>query len=432
MSKRSTIERAQQAELLGLWDAALRAADIAGKYKGFLPEAPRGRTIVIGAGKGSAAMARELDAVWPGPLSGAVVTRHGYALPGGSGRIEVLEAGHPVPDSHSVEAAARMVDLVSGLTADDLVIALISGGASALLVGLPDGVTLEDKQALTRELLKSGASIEEMNTVRKHISAVKGGKLARLAAPARVVTFAVSDIPGDNIAAIGSGPTIPDGSTAADARAILDKFGIPLPGSITRLLNAAQQGQQGELPEPNPANVAHLVVAPAASLDAAADKALADGYEPIVLGDDLEGEARLLGFAHGEMALSLLREGRRACLLSGGETTVTLRSSGRGGRNSEYMLGLALGLDGQPGIAALAGDTDGVDGSEDNAGAMAFASTLERARAAGLDAGSYLENNDSYSFFEALGDLLVTGPTYTNVNDFRAILIDPALAGATE
>lgn len=419
-----TLELSQRKQLETLLAAALEAADISGTYGPYLPEIPAGRTIVIGAGKGAAAMARELDTIWIGSLEGAVVTRHGYGLSSYAGRIDVIEAGHPVPDESSVAAARKMAELVTGLSEDDLVIALISGGASALLVGLPDGVTLEDKQALTKTLLASGASISEMNTVRKHVSTVKGGRLAHRVGPARLVTFAVSDIPGDDIGAIGSGPTIPDSSTAGQARAILEKYAIAIPPAIDRHLQGDSLGQTDE--DALGMRSAHLVVKPADSLSAAAEAARASGYEPISLGDDLEGEARELGAEHARLALQLQSEGRRACLLSGGETTVTLKGQGRGGRNSEYLLGLALELNGRPGISALAADTDGVDGSEDNAGAFVFASTLLRAEKLGINAANRLKDNDSYSFFSVLGDLLITGPTYTNVNDFRAILIDPA------
>lgn len=421
MKEHAAIELAQRAHLLSLWDAALNAADISGKYAPFMPDVPRGRTIVIGGGKGAAAMAQEFEAVWKAPLTGAVVTRHGYGLSSYSGRIDVLEAGHPVPDAQSVVAGQKMIDLVRGLDADDLVVALISGGASALLVGLPDGVTLDDKQAITQQLLGCGASIGEMNIVRKHLSTIKGGRLARLASPARVVTFAVSDIPGDDIGSIGSGPTIPDNSAATEARAILDKYAISVPPSIDEHLRASEQVELEQDQETN----AHLVVTPAGALAAAAHRAKAEGYEPIVLGDDLEGEAVDLGREHAQLALALQNEGRRVCLISGGETTVTIRGKGRGGRNSEYQLALALALKGRKGIAALAADTDGIDGSEDNAGALVFSSTLSRAEQCGLDAQACLYANDSYSFFAGLRDLLITGPTYTNVNDFRAILVDP-------
>lgn len=421
------IESAQRELLMKLWNAALGAADITGKYQPFLPAVPHGRSVVIGAGKGAAAMAREFDAVWPGSLSGAVVTRHGYGLPSYQGRIEVFEAGHPVPDTHGVAAARKMTELIMGLGEDDLVIALISGGASALLIGLPDGVTLDDKQALTRELLGSGASISEINLVRKHVSTVKGGRLAQLAGPAPVVTFAVSDIPGDDIAAIGSGPTIPDHTTLAEAMAVLQRHDVAIPPAIARHFERERARETATSPE-RAKDRAHLVVTPAASLQAAADVARAAGFEPIILGDDLEGEARDLGAAHARKALELLKQGRKCCLISGGETTVTITADGRGGPNGEYLLGLICELDGAPGISAISADTDGIDGSEDNAGAFAFASTLSRGAARGVDARDCLTRNNSYGFFEALGDLLKTGATYTNVNDFRAVLIDPAAA----
>lgn len=329
-----------------------------------------------------------------------------------------------------------MRDLVSGLGNDDLVIALISGGASALLVGLPEGVTLEDKQAVTRALLSCGATIAEINTVRKQISTIKGGGLAKLAGPARMVTLAVSDIPRDDIAAIGSGPTIVDAAGPAEARAILAHHAIALPSAIERYLASPVPMASTQSKLAGGRFEAHLVVRPADALAAAARATSDAGFEPIVLGDDLEGEARELGAEHARQALRLLREGRKACLISGGETTVTLRGEergrGRGGRNCEYLLGLLVALDGQPGIAALAADTDGIDGSEDNAGALVFASSLARAAMRAVDPQDCLARNDSHGFFAAIGDLLVTGPTYTNVNDFRALLIDPASCASAD
>lgn len=424
MNSRSKFDDDQHRQLLALFAAALNAADIKGKFDPVLPMVPAGRTVVVGAGKGAAAMARELDRVWPGELSGAVVTRHGFGLPDYAGRIDVIEAGHPVPDEASVAGAARLSSLVYDLGSDDLVIALISGGASALLAGLPDGVVLDDKKAVTKALLSCGATISEINTVRKHISTIKGGRLARLAAPAHVVTFAVSDIPGDDIAAIGSGPTVFDRTTPSDALAILKRYGITFPVSIERCLEVVLTETRAIGGEPA-RNEAHLVVKPADSLAAAAARAEASGYQVINLGDDLEGEASELGAAHARLALELQAKGERACLLSGGETTVTLKAKGRGGRNTEYLLALALGLAGQPGISALAADTDGIDGSENNAGALIFPSTIARAAALGQDPSASLATNNSYGFFAAIGDLLITGPTLTNVNDFRAILVEP-------
>jgi hydroxypyruvate reductase len=329
-----------------------------------------------------------------------------------------------VPDEASLAGATKLAGLVDELSQDDLVIALISGGASALLVGLPDGVSLDDKKSVTKALLSCGAPISEINTVRKHISTIKGGRLAQLAAPAHVVTFAVSDIPGDDIAAIGSGPTVSDNTAPRDALGILNRYAIVIPDAIARCLELAQT-EVGEMERAAGRSEAHLVVKPSDSLAAAAAQAEAAGYRVINLGDDLEGEASELGAAHARLALELQAKGERACLLSGGETTVTLKAMGRGGRNTEYLLGLAFGLTGQPGIAALAADTDGVDGSEDNAGALIFPSTIARADAKGLDPAASLATNDSYGFFEAIKDLLITGPTLTNVNDFRVILIDP-------
>lgn len=414
-------ENGQRTLLLALWQAAVGAAGVAGRLAPFLPPVPPGRTVVIGAGKAAAAMAGEIDRLWPGPLAGVVVTRDGHGLPQGTGRIEVLEAGHPVPDRRSVAAGARMAGLMRELGRDDQAIALMSGGASALLVGLPDGVTLADKQAVTRQLLACGAPIRAINTVRRHISAIKGGRLAAMAGAAPVLTLAVSDIPGDAVADIGSGPTVADGSTPAEALAILRAHRIAVPEGIA--LHLAKSGAQAAAPRL--ADRAHVVVRPADAFAAAAQRANAAGFEPVLLGDDLEGEARQLGRTHARLALDLLGRGRRACILSGGETTVTVRGEGRGGRNGEYLLAMALELDGRHGIAALAADTDGLDGTGDNAGALVFPSSLDRAARCGLDGNACLAGNDSHPFFAATDDLLVTGPTRTNVNDFRAILVDP-------
>lgn len=418
------IEEGQRTLLYALFRAALDAATIEGKLDRFLPGVPSGRTIVVGAGKAAAAMASELDRVWPGSLSGAVVTPYGNAISSYRGRIEVLEASHPVPDQQSVIAGERMVGLLADLTADDQVIALISGGASALMVGLPEGITLADKRAVTNALLASGAPIAEINAVRRQLSTIKGGGLARLAGPARVVTLAISDIPGDALDAIGSGPTIISDRSVSACRAILARYNIVPPSAIARYLARNSSADSGQ--DWRPRDLAHVVVRPRDCLAAAARVAQAAGFTPIVLGDDLQGEARELGAKHAQLARQIYCEGRRACLISGGETTVTVRAQGRGGRNGEYLLGALVELAGQPGIAALAADTDGIDGSEDNAGAVVFGSSIRRAEALGMDARASLAANDSYTFFAAVGDLIMTGPTRTNVNDFRAIVIDPA------
>ncbi len=407
--------------LIALFEAAVAAADPALAIPGRLPEPPRGRTVVVGAGKAAAAMAAAVEREWSGPLDGLVVTRDGHGCP--TRRIEVIEAAHPVPDQRGREAAGRILELVSGLGADDLALVLMSGGASALLVQPAPGLSLDDKQAVNRALLKSGAPIDEMNCVRKHLSAIKGGRLAQAAAPARVVALAISDVPGDDPAVIGSGPTVADPSTVADARAILETYGIEAPPAVAAHL----AGAAAETPKPGDASFARaetrVIATPMRSLEAAAGTARAAGYEVEILGDALEGEARTLAAEHAALARDRLASGRRVALLSGGETTVTVRGRGRGGRNAEYMAGLALALDGAAEITAIACDTDGIDGTEDNAGALADPTTLARARAAGLDAAAMLAANDAYSLFQALGDLVISGPTLTNVNDFRAVLV---------
>ena len=411
--------------LRALFDAAVAAAQPALSLAAFLPEAPRGRTVVIGAGKAATTMAQALDAAWPAALSGVVVTRHGQRQP--CRRIEVLEAAHPVPDAHSVAAAARMLDAVRGLGADDLVICLISGGGSALLVQPAAGLTLADKQAINRALLASGADIAAMNCVRKHLSAIKGGRLAAACAPARVVTLAISDVPGDEPAVIASGPTVADATSCTDALAILDRYRITLPPAVRAALEAGEL----ETPKPDDACFArceyHLIATPMRSLEAAAAVARAAGVTPLILGDALEGEAAEVAKVHAGIARSIAQHGRPLAapcvLLSGGETTVTVRGRGRGGRNVEFLLALAVALDGHPRVHALAADTDGVDGAEDIAGALCDPTTLARARALGIDPKASLADNDGHGFFGALGDALVTGPTDTNVNDFRAILV---------
>jgi hydroxypyruvate reductase len=409
--------------LRALFDAAVSAAAPAVCVPPHLPPVPKGRTIVVGAGKGAAAMAAAVEQNWDGPLSGLVVTRYGHGLP--TKRIQVIEAGHPVPDATGVVAASRILQLARGLGADDLLLCLISGGGSALLALPAPGLQLADKQAVTSALLKSGAAIGEINCVRKHLSAIKGGRLAAAAAPARVVSLLISDVPGDDPATIASGPTVADPTSFADARAILAKYAIRGPAAVIAHLEAAKE----ETPKPGDARLANsevrIVATPRAALEAAAVVAREAGFGSEILGDALEGEARVVGAEHARLALAHAAEGRRLCILSGGETTVTVTGKGRGGRNAEYLLALAIGLDGAAGIHALAADTDGVDGSEDNAGAVAAPDTLARARALGIDAKARLADNDAYGFFAALGDLVITGPTRTNVNDFRAILVAP-------
>ncbi len=407
-----------------------------------LPVRPKGRTVVVGCGKAAAAMARAVEDRWRGPLSGLVVTRYGHAVP--CRAIEVVEAAHPVPDAAGRAAAARILETVAALGADDLVVCLISGGGSALLALPAPGLTLEDKRAVNAALLTSGATISEMNCVRKHLSAVKGGRLAAAAFPARVVTLAISDVPGDDPAVIASGPTVADPTTFADARVVLEKYGVEPPPAVSRQLNGAGE----ETPKPGDRRLARaetvLVATPRMALEAAAETARAAGYAPIILGDSIEGEARRVAEAHAAIALGAARREPLAApdwvapggaaalqgaappsvLLSGGETTVTVTGRGRGGRNAEFLLALAVALDGQPAVRAIACDTDGIDGTEDNAGGIVRPDTLARAATLGVDASAMLADNDAYSFFAALGDLVVTGPTLTNVNDFRAILIE--------
>ncbi|WP_372399968.1 glycerate kinase [Azospirillum sp. HJ39] len=411
-----------------LFQAALTAVTAETRLPAALPQPPKGRTVVIGAGKAAAAMAKTVEDHWPGPLTGLVVTRYDHDLP--TGRIEVVQASHPVPDAAGQDAARRIVELVQGLTADDLVLCLISGGGSALLALPAPGIALEDKRTVAKALLKSGADIGEMNCVRKHLSAVKGGRLAAMAHPARVVSLLVSDVPGDDPSVIASGPTVPDPTSFADARAILAKYGITPPPAVAAFLEAAAD----ETPKPGDPRLAGavttIVATPQDALEAAAALARDRGYSPVILGDAIEGEAREVAKVHAGIARQVARHGQPApvpaVILSGGETTVTVRGQGRGGRNVEFLLALAVALDGHPGIRAAAFDTDGIDGTEDNAGAVLRPDTLKRAEALGLDAKVFLANNDGYSFFKALGDLVVTGPTRTNVNDFRAIVIDPA------
>jgi glycerate 2-kinase len=415
-----------RALLRRLFDAAIAAADPAKLVPRHLPAEPRGRTIVVGAGKASAAMARAFEQNWTGELSGLVVTRYGYSAP--CRRIEVVEAAHPVPDARGEQAARRILELVTGLTEEDLVVALISGGGSALLSAPAEGLSLADKQAVNRALLASGASIEEMNCVRKHLSAIKGGRLAIAAYPARVVTLLISDVPGDDAAVVASGPTVADPTTYADARAILAKYGITPPAVVKAHLASARD----ETPKPGDPRLAHaevhLIATPQASLMAAADAAKSAGVTPLVLGDSIEGESREVARVFAGIAQQVRRYGQPipapCVLLSGGETTVTLRGKGRGGRNVEFLLAQALALRGQSQTWAIAGDTDGVDGAEEIAGAIITPDTLDRAARLGTRPADSLADNDGHGFFESLGDQVVTGPTLTNVNDFRAVLID--------
>ncbi len=423
-----------------------------------LPPPPRGRTLVLGAGKAGGSMAQALESLWPAdaPLQGLVVTRYGHIPPRPAGlrqRIEIVEAAHPVPDAAGLAAAQRILALTRGLTKDDLVLCLISGGGSALLTLPAQGLTLQDKQRINRDLLNSGASIGEMNCVRKHLSRIKGGRLAAACAPARVVTLTISDVPGDDPSIIASGPTVPDVSTCADALAILQRYRIEVPAAVADLL------RRGVLETPKPGDPAfnghevHMIATPQQSLEAAAAAARAAGMEAYILSDEMEGESREVGKVHAAIARTAARSSnasrtaacssdatlamagkeqpfRKPCvILSGGETTVTVRpvpageTRGRGGRAGEFCMGLALALQGQAGVYALAADTDGIDGMEDNAGAWVEPGTLTRAQALGMKIDGYLDRNDAYGYFHALGDLVITGPTHTNVNDFRAMLV---------
>ena len=390
-----------------------------------LPPRPKGRTIIIGAGKASGAMAKAVEDSWDGPLEGLVVTRYGYRVP--TTRLEVVEAAHPVPDAAGREAAKRIFDLVQGLTKDDLVLCLISGGGSALLALPPEGLTLEDKQAVNKALLKSGATISEMNTVRKHLSAIKGGRLAAAASPAKVVALMISDVPGYDPSIIASGPTVVDPSTNADALGIIEKYSIEIPKAVReRLRNADETPKPGDYRLAFVENI--MIATPQASLDAAAEVARRAGVTPVILGDSIEGESRDVALVHAGIARQCAMRGQPEAppcvLISGGETTITLKGKGKGGRNTEFLLALAIALNGMEGIYAVAGDTDGVDGSEDNAGALIDPTTMARAAKAGINAKAMLADNDPWNFFNKIGDLLVTGPTLTNVNDFRAVLIE--------
>jgi glycerate 2-kinase len=421
-----------------LYGEAVRRALPLHNTAAFLPAPPKGRTLVLGAGKAGGAMAQAVEALWPAdaPLSGLVVTRYGHTPPRPEGlprRIEVVEAAHPVPDAAGLAAAQRILALTQGLCADDLVLCLVSGGGSALLTLPAEGLSLEEKQRINLALLESGAHIGEMNCVRKHLSRIKGGRLAAACAPARVVTLTISDVPGDDPSVIGSGPTMPDTTTCADALVILQRYGIDVPPAIRdRLAN-------GALETPKPGDTAfaghalHMIATPQQSLEAAAAAARAAGLEAHILSDEIEGESREVGKVHAALARAVARRGapfaRPCVILSGGETTVTVRKPpegtprGRGGRAGEFCLGLAQALQGEGNVWALAADTDGIDGVEDNAGAFVAPDTLRRAAAQGMKVDNFLSRNDAYGYFGALGDLVVTGPTHTNVNDFRAILV---------
>ncbi len=408
-----------------MFDAAVEAAQPIHCIPGFLPEPPHGRLIVIGAGKASAAMAKAFEESWTGPFTGLVVTRYGYAV--ACKRFEIIEAAHPVPDAAGLAAAQRILETVGGLTADDTVLFLISGGGSALLTLPFEGISLEDKQAVNRELLRSGANIGEMNTIRRHLSSIKGGRLAAACHPAKVINLLISDVPGDNPVDIASGPTVPDATTCADALALVKRYGMQLPASAMKVLESGS----GESVKPDDARMprieTHLITTPQMALEAAAKVAREAGITPYILGDAIEGEARDVGKVMAGLARQVASRQQPfappCVLLSGGETTVTVRGKGRGGRNVEFLLSLGVSLDGLPGVYALAGDTDGVDGQEEIAGALLTPDTLKRAWEKGIRPKEALADNDGHGFFEALGDSVVTGPTLTNVNDFRAILV---------
>ena len=421
-----------------LYQAAVQRALPLQNTAAWLPQPPKGRTIVIGAGKAGGSMAQAVEALWPAcaALEGLVVTRYHHIPPRPIGlkqRIELVEAAHPVPDAAGLAASERMLAMVQGLTEDDLVLCLISGGGSALLTLPADGLTLADKQRINQALLSSGANIAEMNCLRKHLSRIKGGRLAAACAPARVVTLTISDVPGDDPSIIASGPTVPDASTCADALAILKRYEIDVPAAVLAQL------ENGALETPKPGDATfgghavHMIATPQQSLEAAAAAARAAGLNAYILSDEMEGESREVGKVHAALARAAARGTgafEKPCvILSGGETTVTIKAlragvaRGRGGRAGEFCMGLAVGLQGQAGVYALAADTDGIDGVEDNAGAFVMPDTLQRATAQGMKLEQYLDRNDAYGYFGALGDLVVTGPTHTNVNDFRALLI---------
>lgn len=406
-----------------LFDVAVDAAQPRLRVPGFLPPPPRGRTIVAGAGKAGAAMVQAVEANWDGPLEGLVITRYGHGLP--TQKVEVVEASHPVPDAAGFEAAQRVNAIVQGLSEDDLVLFLISGGGSALMTAPAEGVSLEDKQAVNKALLACGAHIGEINCVRKHLSAIKGGRLAANAYPAKRVALMISDVPGDEPSVIASGPTVGDPSTRAEALGVIEKYELNVPPAILDYLASPAS----ETPKPGDERLVdvenHVIAAPSQSLAAATAVAEAAGVKVVDLGDLVEGEARDVGRAQARMALEIAQADRPPTLIiSGGECTVTIAGSGKGGPNTEYLMGMALELNGAAGIHALACDTDGIDGAMDNAGAMIDPTTLARAQGAGLNTAAMLADNDAHAYFLALGDLVVSGPTHTNVNDFRAILIE--------
>lgn len=411
--------------LKSMFDAAVKAALPEHCLKDHLPEPPKGRTVVIGAGKAAGSMAKAVEDHWQGPLDGIVVTRYDHKVE--TKHIEVIEASHPVPDDQGLQATIKIARQVQGLTEDDLVLCLISGGGSALLAMPGEGLTLDDKRWVNSALLKSGATITEMNCVRKHLSAIKGGRLAAFAYPARVVTLLISDVPGDDADVIASGPTVADPTTYQEARAIIDKYGIKLPDHIQKVL----EDEADETPKPGDPRLANteirMIATPQKSLEAAANVARDAGITPLLLGDAIEGEAREVATVMAGMAKSVYLHGhpvKPPCvLLSGGETTVTVRGHGRGGRNAEFLLALAIQLEGQPHTYAIACDTDGIDGTEDNAGAILRPDSLARAEVSFMVPKALLADNNGYTFFQGLNDLLITGPTLTNVNDFRAILI---------
>lgn len=411
--------------LTAIFNAAVAAADPQRTIRDHLPARPKGRTIVVGAGKGSAQMAAAFEKVWDGPIEGLVVTRYGYAA--ASQRIEIIEAAHPVPDVAGLEASRRLLEKVQGLTADDLVVALISGGGSALLPALAEGLTLADEIAVNEALLASGAPIAAMNTIRKHVSIIKGGRLAAAAYPAKVMSLVVSDIPGDNPALVASGPTVPDSGSRQEALASIAAYGMKLPAAVMAHINSPAADAPRADDSRFSRNEVHLIASAGVSLEAAAAEARRHGIEAVILSDSIEGEAREVGGVHAAIAREVATRNRPfrkpVLVLSGGETTVTLRAKGKGGRNSEFLLAFAIGISGMDGIHALAADTDGIDGSEDNAGAFADGSTVSRMRATGVDAKAMLAGNNAWTAFNVVGDLFMPGPTGTNVNDLRAILI---------
>lgn len=408
-----------------MFHTAVSAADPAIVLAQHLPQRPKGRTVVVGAGKGAAQMAAVLETLWEGPLEGVVVTRYGYAAP--TTRIRIIEAAHPVPDQAGLTAARALMKAVSGLSPDDLVVALVCGGGSALLPAPAPGLSLEDEIAVNRLLLESGMPIQAMNAIRKHVSQIKGGRLAAAASPARVVTLVVSDIPGDDAALVASGPTVAGPQTRQDALCLIETYRLQLPPRVMAHLNSTL----ADAPRPDDmafaGNDVHLVASAATSLEAAAEAARQEGITPVILSDAVQGEASNVGSVHAaiarEVAIRQRPFAKPALILSGGETTVTVRAKGKGGRNTEFLLGFAIGIDGTEGIDAIAADTDGIDGSEDNAGAFADTGTVRRMLEAGIDPRRALAGNDCWTAFSGVGDLFVCGPTGTNVNDFRAILV---------